>query len=51
MKEYYIEYYNNTLKMWGERTIIADSPMEAMATLTENPDYMISIISVKEKED
>lgn len=51
MKEYFVEYYNNTLKMWGEKIVFADSPLEVIYIFQEDPDYQLSIISIKEKED
>ena len=51
MKEYFVEVYNNTMKMWDEITVLANSVEEAIAIILNDEKYSYSIISVKEKED
>jgi hypothetical protein len=53
MKVYFIEYYNNALKIWGEITLIADSEEEAIQSfLSMNEDGQErSITLIKEQED
>jgi hypothetical protein len=53
MKVYYIEYYNNALKTWGEITLIADSKEEVIKSfLSMNEDGQErSITLIKEQED
>jgi hypothetical protein len=51
MKEYFVEVYNNTMKMWDDITVLASSVEEAVAIILNDEKYSYSIISVKEKED
>jgi hypothetical protein len=51
MKEYLVEVYNNTLKMWDDIVVLATSEEEAVAIILNDEKYLYSIILVKEKED
>lgn len=51
MKEYLVEVYNNTLKMWQEIVVLAESEAEAISIIDDNENYVYSIISIKQKED
>ena len=51
MKEYFVEVYNNTMKMWDDITVLASSVEEAISIILNDEKYSYSIISVKEKED
>jgi hypothetical protein len=51
MKEYLVEVYNNTLKMWEEIVILAGSEEEAVQIIEDSENYVYSIISIKQKEE
>ena len=51
MKEYLVEVYNNTLKMWDDVVVLSSSVEEAVAIILNDEKYSYSIISIKEKED
>jgi hypothetical protein len=51
MKEYLVEVYNNTLKMWDDLVVLSSSVEEAVAIILNDEKYSYSIISIKEKED
>jgi hypothetical protein len=51
MKEYLVEVYNNTMKMWEEIVVLAESEAEVISIIDDNENYVYSIISIKQKED
>jgi hypothetical protein len=51
MKEYLVEVYNNTLKMWDDIVVLSSSVEEAVTIILNDEKYSYSIISIKEKED
>lgn len=53
MKSYLVEYYNNTLKIWGELTLMAESK-EQVIEIFFNMDadgHERSITTIIEQED
>lgn len=53
MKTYLVEYYNNSLKMWGELTLMAESKEQVIQIFFNmNEDgHERSITTITEQED